>query len=177
MADEITISDLPRYGEVMKVHRQRLDEAEAAGDDNAIKAVRLDWDRERFNLEKEAVELQTQKRKVSETRTKLKERYPNLPEGILELTDDPAKMEAIAREAAEKMQAPAATGAGWGKAGAPTAPGGSGGAPSSVTAEEYVAQKVAEGKHGMNPEAIREANRVIFADKIGIGIGKFEDTV
>ena len=176
MADEITISDLPRYGEIMAAHKVRLAEAEAAGDENAIKAVRLDWDRERFNLEKEAVEVQTKNRRLTETRDKLKEQYPNLPEGILDLTDDPAKMEAIAKDTHEKMTAGAPTGAGWGK-GAPTASSGAGGAPTTVTADEYAAQKVAEGKHGMNPEAIKDANRVIFADAIGTRFGKFEDQI
>jgi hypothetical protein len=176
MADEITISDLPRYGEVMAQHKVRLAEAEAAGDENAIKAVRLDWDRERFNLEKEAMEVQSKAKQLTETRTKLKEQYPNLPDGILDLTDDPAKMEEIAKNTHEKMTAGAPTGAGWGK-GAPTASGGSGGPPAAVTADEYAAQKVAEGKRGMNPDAIRDANRVIFADAIGTRFGKFEDSI
>lgn len=174
MADEITISDLPEYGETMAKYKVALAEAEASGDDTAIKSVRLDWDRERFGLEKKAMEVQSQKRQLTETRTKLKEQYPNLPEGILDLTDDPAKMEQIAKDTAEKMSAGQPTGAGWGK-GAPTASGGSGGAPASITADEYAAQKVAEGKRGMNPEAIRDANRVIFADAIGTRFGKFED--
>jgi hypothetical protein len=175
MADEITISDLPRYGEVMAAHKVRLAEAEAAGDENAIKAVRLDWDRERFNLEREAVEVQGKKRQLDEVRARIKEQYPNTPDTLLTVTDDPAKLEELAKETHEKMAAGAPTGAGWGK-GAPTASGSAGGPPATVTAEEYVAQKVAEGKHGMNPEAIREANRVIFADKIGVGIGHFEET-
>jgi hypothetical protein len=175
MADEITISDLPRYGEVMAQHKVRLAEAEAAGDENAIKAVRLDWDRERFNLEREAVEVQGKKRQLDEARARIKEQYPNTPDSLLTVTDDPAKLEELAKETHEKMQVPAATGAGWGK-GAPTASGGSGGAPATITADEYAAQKMAEAKHGMNPEAVRDANRVIFADKIGTRFGKFEET-
>lgn len=174
MPDEITISDLPRYGEVMSAHKLRLSEAEAAGDENAIKAVRLDWDRERFNLEKEAMEVQTQKRKLTEARERIKEQYPNTPETLLTLTDDPVKLEELAKETHEKMTAGAPTGAGWGK-GAPTASGGAGGAPATISANEYAAQKVAEGKRGMNPEAIKDANRVIFADAIGTRFGKFED--
>jgi hypothetical protein len=174
MADEITISDLPEYGETMAKYKVALAEAETSGDENAIKAVRLDWDRERFGLEKRAMEVQTQKRQLTETRTKLKTEYPNLPEGILELTDDPAKLEQIAKETHEKMQVTTATGAGWGK-GAPTASGGAGGAPAAITADEYNAQQQVEIRKG-NREALAGANRALFADRIGVRFGKFEDT-
>ena len=173
MTDELTISDLPEYGEVMAKHKAALAEAEAAGDDNAIKAVRLDWDRERFGLEKRAVELQTQRRQLNETRTKLKEQYPNLPEGILDLTDDPSKMEALAKDTHEKMTAGAPTGAGWGK-GPATAPGGGGGAPQAISVDELQTQLAPKIRAG-DREAVLTANRALFADKIGTRFVKFEE--
>lgn len=173
MADEITISDLPRYGEVMAKYKVALADAEASGDENAIKAVRLDWDRERFGLEKEAMDVQSKNKQLTETRTKLKEQYPNLPEGILDLTDDPAKMEQIAKDTHEKMAAGAPTGAGWGK-GAPTASGGSGGPPQSVTVDELQGQ-LAPKIRGGDREAVLTANRALFADRIGTRFGKFEE--
>jgi chromosome segregation ATPase len=172
MSDEITISDLPRYGEVMSQYKVKLAEAEATGDDNQIKAVRLDWDRERFGLEKEAQEVQTKRNRLSETRETLKKEYPNIPESLLEVTDDPDKLTAIAKDAAEKMQVSTATGAGWGKGPATTAGSNEGGR--VITADDLQAELAPKIRQG-DREAVQTANRALFADRIGTRFGKFEE--